>query len=172
MKDKINIAMLAFFKAGSGNPRTISFGNLFDVVRANDIEGKPVLPPIQVVAFINIVGSPTEGRLDREPSRIEVGEGRLLLTLRLVKDSVSENRRVGVDLDQTVLDLAQQDFAICGTEFHFINYMHIFDLPSFPLDPGYGKYQFRISAEWLEDGKQPGENSELMSVYEFTVQRK
>lgn len=108
----------------------------------------------------------------KEKSRIETGEGRLLPTLRLVKDSVSENRRVGVDLEQAVLDLAQQDFAICGTEFHFINYMHIFDIPSFPLDPGYGKYQLRIFAEWLEAGKQPGENPELVSVYEVTVQKK
>lgn len=103
---------------------------------------------------------------------MEAGEGRLLLTLRLVKDSISENRRVGTNLAQMVLDLAQHDFAICGTEFHFINFMHIFDIPSMPLDPGYGKYQFRISAEWLENGKEPGENPEQMSVYEFTVQKK
>lgn len=170
MKDRVNVIMLAFLKTGAGNPRGISFGNLFDIIRANDIEGKPVLPAIQVVTLVNIVGVPAGG--SDEKSRIEKGEGRLLLTLRLVKDSVSENRRVGVDLDQAILDLSQMDYAICGTEFHFINYMHIFDIPSLPLDPGYGKYQLRIFAEWLEEEKQPGESPELVSVYEFTVQKK
>ena len=33
MDDKVNIIMLAFFKTGNGNPRTLSFGNLFDVIR-------------------------------------------------------------------------------------------------------------------------------------------
>lgn len=169
MKDKVNVTMLTFFKTGTGNPRALSFANLFDVIWANEIESKPILPAIQVVALVNIVGAPDDGG---EPSRMEAGEGRLLLTLRLVKDSISENRRVGTNLAQMVLDLAQHDFAICGTEFHFINFMHIFDIPSMPLDPGYGKYQFRISAEWLENGKEPGENPEQMSVYEFTVQKK
>ena len=170
MDDKVNIIMLAFFKTGNGNPRTLSFGNLFDVIRANDIDGKPILPPIQVVTFLNIVGSPpTSGET---LSKMEIGEGKLLLTLRLVKDSIAENRRVGVNPGQMVLDLSQQDYAICGTEFHFINYMHVFDIPSFPLDPGYGKYQFRIFAEWLEDGKATGEKQEMAAAYEFTVQKK
>jgi len=96
MDDKVNIIMLAFFKTGNGNPRTLSFGNLFDVIRANDIDGKPILPPIQVVTFLNIVGSPpTSGET---LSKMEIGEGKLLLTLRLVKDSIAENRRVGVNL--------------------------------------------------------------------------
>lgn len=167
MEDKVNIIMLAFFKTGNGNPRALSFGNLFDVIRANDIDGKPILPAIQVVAFLNIVGAGSEN-----PSRMEAGEGKLMLTLRLVKDSISENRRVGVDLGQMVLDLSQQDYAICGTEFHFINYMHVFDIPSFPLEPGYGKYQFRIFAEWLEEGKEPEGNQEAAAAYEFTVQKK
>lgn len=170
MEDKLNIIMLAFFKTGTGNPRALTFGNLFDLVKANDIEGTPVLPAIQVVTFINIVGSPTPS--GKEPSRMETGEGKLLLTLRLVKDSISENRRVGVNLGEVVLDLSQQDYAICGTEFHFLNYMHVFELPSFPLKPGYGKYQFRLFAEWLEEGKEPEENAELTSAYEFTVQKK
>ena len=69
MEDKVNIIMLAFFKTGNGNPRALSFGNLFDVIRANDIDGKPILPAIQLVAFLNIIGAGSE-----KPSRMEAGD--------------------------------------------------------------------------------------------------
>lgn len=165
MSDRINVTLLTFHRAPSGNPRTLALGNVFDSIHVQEMDGKPVLRPIQILMHVNIIGSN-----DGSPSHMEAGEGRILFTLRLVKDSISESRRIGVELARYTMDLSQMDAAICGTSFHFINYMHIFDTSSFRLDPGYGKYQLKVCASWLDDEGNPIEEPEVVSVYEFSVQ--
>lgn len=168
MSDKINVALLTFLCSKTENPNDLSLGNVFDVLHAEEKDGKPILPPFHVLMHINILGI-----RDNEISYMERGEGRLLLILRLVKDSISENRRVGTDLGQYTLDLSQLDAAICGSEFHFINNMHLFHIPALHLEPGYGTYHLKVSAGWLdENGKITVDKLETVAAYEFVVQKK
>ncbi len=168
MSDRINVTLLTFFKNEAGDLRELSLENIFDVIQAEDKDGKPLLPPIQVLMHINILGTN-----DSAMSYMERGEGKLLFVLRLVKDSISENRRVGTDLGQITLDLSQMDASICGTDFHFINQMQFFSIPALCLEPGYGKYHLRVCAGWLdEDGQISADQMETTAAYEFTVQKK
>lgn len=168
MSDRINVTLLTFLGAAPGNPRGLLLENIFDTIQAEDREGKPLLPPIQVLLHVNILGVD-----DGEVSHMERGEGRLLLMLRLAKDSISENRRVGSDLGQFILDLSQLDASICGTEFHFINNINLFHIQSCVLDPGYGTYHLKVCAGWLdENGKISADKLETVAAYEFTVQPK
>lgn len=168
MNDRINVTLLTFFKGPAGSPSELSLANVFDAISAEDRDGRPLLPPFQVLMHINVLGAG-----DSSQSYMERGEGRLLLILRLVKDSISESRRVGTDLGQYILDLSQLDAAICGTESHFINNMNLFQIPSLHLEPGYGTYHLKVSVGWLdENGKISADKMETAAAYEFAVQKK
>lgn len=143
-----------------------SFIGLFDTVDYKVDKNKQInLPPFYILTRFTFLGTKSEDLSTPNPMRDNT---RFHIKIRLTKCSSEDKEQQYIDLDQFVIDIANETPSRAC--FDYLNVTHITQQPNLVLEPGDGKYVIKVLIR-DEDEEQNGEKYTIQSMYPLLVRR-